>query len=174
MAVIVERFLVYKTVGKLNSDLVEAAVQGRAPAEASESVQIKVIKAILDEQHLPADELERKAQAVGEVEFVKLEKYLPLLETTTTISPLLGLLGTLFGMIGTFQAIAAQKGQGNNDAILAGVGEALYATACGLTLAVICFVAYNAFSARQRTIINETEIAATRVINGITDRRRGA
>jgi biopolymer transport protein ExbB len=68
-------------------------------------------------------------------------------------------------MIGTFQAIAASKDQGGRDTILAGVGEALYATATGLTIAVICFIAYNYFNSRQRTVTIETEQSSTKLIN---------
>src|SRR5205814_2144651 len=91
------------------------------------------------------------------------------LDTTTTISPLLGLLGTIIGMVGTFTAIAAQQNRGNSDAVLAGVGEALYATATGIAIAVICFVAYNYFAARLRTITAETEQAATKLLNVLTE-----
>ena len=75
------------------------------------------------------------------------------------------------GMIGTFQAIASTQNRGNTDAILAGVGEALYATAAGLTIAVICFVAYNYFAARLRTITASTEQAATKLINAMVEER---
>ena len=94
---------------------------------------------------------------------------MPLLDTATTISPLLGLLGTITGMIGTFNAIAAAHGQGNTDAILAGVGEALYATATGLMIAVICFIAYNYFTARLHVIVSETEQGATKLMNMLTE-----
>jgi biopolymer transport protein ExbB len=91
------------------------------------------------------------------------------LDTTTTISPLLGLLGTIVGMIGTFNAISAQQSRGHSDAVLAGVGEALYATASGILIAVVCFMAYNYFTSRLRTITAETEQAATKLINVLTE-----
>jgi biopolymer transport protein ExbB len=74
-------------------------------------------------------------------------------------------------MIGTFQAIAASKSQGATDSILSGVGEALYATATGLTIAVVCFVAYNYFAARSRAVASETEQSATRLINVLRERQ---
>ena len=108
---------------------------------------------------------EGRVQETGEEFFVQMERFLPVLDTTTTISPLLGLLGTIVGMIGTFQAVANAKTAAATDAVLAGVGEALYATATGLTIAVICFVTYNYFAARQKAAVGETEIAATKLIN---------
>src|SRR5204863_9550478 len=114
---------------------------------------------ILRHRNQPTREVERLVEETGQDYFIRLERLLPVLDTTTTISPLLGLLGTIVGMIGTFNAIAMQQNRGNSDAVLAGVGEALYATATGLIIAVICFMAYNYFASRLRTITAETEQA---------------
>jgi biopolymer transport protein ExbB len=128
------------------------------------------LETVLVHRTQPVEDIERNVQEIGEEYFIEMEKRLPILDTTTTISPLLGLLGTLFGMIGTFQAIAASKSQGSRDTILSGVGEALYATATGLTIAVICFVAYNYFGARQRAVAAEAEQSATKLINVLRSR----
>jgi biopolymer transport protein ExbB len=114
-------------------------------------------------------DIERLVEETGQDYFIRLERFLAVLDTTTTISPLLGLLGTIVGMIGAFNAIAAQAHHGNNDAVLAGVGEALYATATGLIIAVVCFAAYNYFAARLRYITAETEQAATKLINVLVE-----
>jgi len=74
-------------------------------------------------------------------------------------------------MIGTFQAISASKSQESRDTILSGVGEALYATATGLTVAVICFCAYNYFSSRQKAVTSETEQSATKLINELRSKK---
>jgi biopolymer transport protein ExbB len=120
------------------------------------------------------NEIERLVEETGEEYFIRLERFLPILDTTTTISPLLGLLGTIVGMIGAFNAIAIQSHHGNNDAVLAGVGEALYATATGLIIAVVCFAAYNYFTARLRYLSAETEQAATKLINVLYEKKRNA
>ena len=124
---------------------------------------------ILEHRNQPVREIERLVEETGQDYFIRLERLLPVLDTTTTISPLLGLLGTIVGMVGTFQAIAAQQGRGSNDAVLNGVGEALYATATGISVAVVCFVAYNYFSARLRSVTAETEQAATKLLNALTE-----
>jgi biopolymer transport protein ExbB len=174
VAIIVERWLVYQEAGNLAPGLLNRVIgmcDARRYDEAMHMCELKdgpvaaSMAAILGWRSRGAANVERKVQEVGEGYFIRLEKYLPFLDTTTTISPLLGLLGTLFGMIGTFQAIAASKDQLTNDKVLAGVGEALYATATGLTVAVLCFVAYNYFASRQRTIVSATEQASTRLIN---------
>ncbi len=75
-------------------------------------------------------------------ESLRLERYLYVLATIATISPLLGLLGTVFGMIKTFQA-AALSGVGNPQLLAEGIAEALYNTAAGLTVTVFCIVSHN-------------------------------
>lgn len=176
VAVIVERALAYRIVGDRAPGLLDealAAVRTGNPEPALRATRDRpgalaaCLRAVLENRHLPTESIERVVQETGEEQFVKLERYLPILDTTTTISPLLGLLGTLVGMIGTFQAIAAAKSSGANDTILSGVGEALYATATGISIAVVCFVAYNYFAARQRAIVTETEMAATKLLNAI-------
>jgi biopolymer transport protein ExbB len=174
VAIIVERWMAYRLDGDIAPGLAKRVGRLVEENELDEALRVcdsrsgpvaACLAAVLRSRHLGVAHSERKVQEVGEKYFQRLDKFLPILDTTTTIAPLLGLLGTLFGMIGTFQAIAAAKSQGANDQILAGVGEALYATATGLTIAVICFIAYNYFSARQRAIIAETELASTTLIN---------
>ena len=171
---IVDRVITYRSIrGKANGllDLVLEPIQngditGAAQAlEKKAGVMADCLRVALEYRHLPVPQVERIIQEVGEEQFNQLEEKLPILDTTTTISPLLGLLGTLVGMIATFQAISASHNSADNNAILAGVGEALYATATGLSIAVICFIAYNYFSARQRAIVGETELATTKLIN---------
>ncbi len=181
VAVIVERLVAFAQFGKrspslLNEviDLCRARRYDHAPelCEASRGPLAASLGAVLRHRDEETVDQERLVQEAGQEYFIRLERLLPLLDTATTISPLLGLLGTITGMIGTFNAIAAQKGQGNTDAILAGVGEALYATATGLTVAVICFVAYNYFTSRLHNIISETEQGATKLMNVLTETDR--
>jgi len=174
IGVIVERSLAYRTIAndspgllKRLSDMCRSGSFDEAIAECEgrPGPVAACLATVLRHRSQPVDDIERNVQEVGEEYILQMERYLPILDTTTTISPLLGLLGTLFGMIGTFRAIAASKSQGATDSILSGVGEALYATATGLSIAVVCFVAYNYFSARQRMVTTETEQASTKLIN---------
>jgi biopolymer transport protein ExbB len=126
---------------------------------------------IINHRTQPIREVERLVEETGQDYFIRLEYYLPVLDTTTTIAPLLGLLGTIVGMIGAFNAIAAQSHHGNTDSVLAGVGSALFATATGLVIAIICFIAYNYFASRIRNISAATEQGATKLLNVITEYR---
>lgn len=176
VAIVIERWMTYKQDGDLSPGLTKRVLRLIEDGAMDDAIRAcdsrpgpvaACLSAVLRSREHGVAHAERKVQEVGEKYLQRLEKFLPILDTTTTIAPLLGLLGTLFGMIGTFQAISVSRSQDSNDQILSGVGEALYATATGLTVAVLCFVAYNYFSARQRSIVGETEQAATALINAL-------
>ena len=79
--------------------------------------------------------------------FPLLKSRLGTLDTIITLAPLLGLLGTVVGMIGSFD-IMSEAGMGQPHAITGGVAEALIATATGLLIAILTLIPYNYFSSR--------------------------
>ena len=178
VAVIIERILAFRSLAPLSPQLLPSVLklvrahkfeEAQKQCEAAHSPLAACLASVLSCRNRSVSIAERKVEEVGAEGFAKLERFLPFLDTVTTIAPLLGLLGTIVGMIGTFNAISAQQTRGNSDAVLSGVGEALYATATGISIAVVCFVAYNAFAARIRTVTLQTELAATRLINALVD-----
>ena len=84
------------------------------------------------------------------------------LSATVTISPLLGLLGTVTGMIGSFSILDSGAGA---SAITGGVGEALIATASGLCVAIMAFIVYTVFSHRLDSIINQIENMCVSIVS---------
>ena len=88
------------------------------------------------------------------MESINFRRYLDYLSAIVTIAPLLGLLGTVTGMIQTFSVLDAGGGAA---AITGGVGEALVATASGLCVAIIAFCVYTYFSHQLDTIVTDTE-----------------
>ena len=183
IAVIVERLLAFNSLGHTSPALLKQVIDLARQNKFADAIALcddtrgplaAALGTILKHRDRPISVAERQVEDVGQDYFIRLERLLPFLDTTTTISPLLGLLGTIVGMIGTFNAIAIQQQtKGNSDAVLAGVGEALYATATGITIAVVCFVAYNYFASRLRAITSETEQGATKLINALVDMRAG-
>lgn len=178
VVIIVERFLAFRQFGGLAPGMLSDVTKRCRNGKYDEALKVcrdgsgpvaHCMSVVLEHRTQPIREVERLVEETGQDYFIRLERLLPVLDTTTTISPLLGLLGTIVGMIGTFNAISAQQARGNSDAVLAGVGEALYATASGILIAVICFMAYNYFTSRLRTITAETEQAATKLINVLTE-----
>ena len=116
-----------------------------------------------------ADGIEHRAsgatlamEATSRTELTRLRRGLPLLDTVVTLSPLLGLLGTVTGMIAAF-GVMSTSGMNQPHAITGGVAEALIATACGLGIAIATLVPYNVLSARVERTVAEIEEQATRL-----------
>ena len=115
----------------------EIAARSRAPLA-------RVIAAGLEHRDGGAAEA---MQVVAQEELALARRYLPVLDTVITLSPLLGLLGTVTGMIAAFGVLSA-TGMNQPNAITGGVAEALIATAVGLGIAIGSLVPYNYFSTR--------------------------
>jgi biopolymer transport protein ExbB len=101
-------------------------------------------------------------EAAGIAELSVMKRGLVALDTIITLSPLLGLLGTIIGMIGSFN-IMATTGLGQPHAVTGGVAEALIATASGITVAVITLIPYNYFLNRVEQEADVIETYATRL-----------
>ena len=115
-------------------------------------------------RNLDSDSIERAMEELALRETPLLYKRLGVLDTVITIAPLLGLLGTITGMMSTFSVIST-AGQNNPTAITGGIGEALIATACGLAIAIITLIGYNYLSEKVKEIISDMEIRATQLMN---------
>jgi biopolymer transport protein TolQ len=100
----------------------------------------------------PVDQhvVERAASHLAQSQLSRLESYLPFLATTGNITPFIGLLGTVMGIIDAFREIGTQ-GTASISAVAPGVAEALIATAAGLFAAIPAVIAYNYFLTRIRT-----------------------
>lgn len=101
-------------------------------------------------------------EAAAHDELARLRRYLPVLDTVITLSPLLGLLGTVTGMISSF-GVMASGGIGQPHAITGGVAEALIATATGLGIAIATLVPYNYFSTRVERVLGDIERYGSRL-----------
>jgi biopolymer transport protein ExbB len=116
-----------------------------------------------------ADGIEMALEQEAANEMPALEANLPIIRTIVNIAPLLGLLGTIAGMISSFRA-ASEHGLSNPTAILGGISEALISTATGITLAVIGFIAYNYFANLSRKIVEDMEYYGAEFVNYVTGR----
>lgn len=108
---------------------------------------------------------EAAAQVVHE-----LERYLAPLGTIAAIAPLLGLLGTVIGMIKVFGAIMLQ-GTGNPGVLAGGISEALITTAAGLTVAIPAMVVHRYFERRVDSLVMEMEEQAVRLVDAVHGNR---
>jgi biopolymer transport protein ExbB len=95
-----------------------------------------------------------------------LERYLNMLGTIAAVSPLLGLLGTVTGMIRTFKAITV-AGVGNPTAMAGGIAEALLTTAAGLLVAIPALVAYRYLRGRVDALVVQMEKESIKLVQAI-------
>jgi biopolymer transport protein ExbB len=107
-------------------------------------------------------------QVTGRQESNALHKNLAALGTIAAISPLLGLLGTVFGMITTFAAIQ-KEGVGNAPALAGGISEALITTAAGLAIAIPTLIFYRYFTSRAKKLTFEMETIALEITDRLED-----
>jgi biopolymer transport protein ExbB len=102
----------------------------------------------------------------------ELERYLNTLGTIATISPLLGLLGTVVGMIQVFSAITTQ-GVGNPSALAGGISQALITTAAGMSVAIPALMAYRYFRGKVNMLVMRMEQQALRMVEVLHGQRSG-
>lgn len=131
---------------------------------ADKSALAKISETIITNTDLPLSRLLEVAEESGRSEAAKLDKFLPSLQTIVAIAPLLGLLGTVLGMIKIFDVIALQ-GTGNAEALSSGIAEALLTTAAGLVVAIPAQIFYFIAKARADAIGTALEKASSEVMN---------
>ncbi|MGC8862851.1 MAG: MotA/TolQ/ExbB proton channel family protein [Armatimonadota bacterium] len=137
--------------------------------EAQDTPVTRVLRAGIQTRHLGERGSERAMEEQGTLETRNLTKRLGALDTIITIAPLLGLLGTVTGMISAFHVIAAKEGISTPTAITGGVAEALIATAAGLTIAIFTLIGYNHLQERIKHIVAEMETRGTAMVNVLAD-----
>ena len=96
----------------------------------------------------------------------ELERFIGTLGTIASLSPLMGLLGTVFGMIRTFNAITT-AGIGNPASLAGGIAEALITTAAGLTVAIPALLAYKSLRGRVQALVVQMEKEAMKLVEAI-------
>jgi len=121
---------------------------------------------ILEHRNQPSWWVESRAtEEASDIE-KSLGRWLWVLETIVTAAPLLGLLGTISGMIRSFK-LFGQEGLVDPRGVTGGVAEALIATAVGLFIALVALFAFNFFSYRQAQVMDEMEQFGTRLVDAI-------
>ena len=135
-------------------------------ATRDRSVYGKLVSQLLDE---PVTE----ALVVDVVEFQrpKLERFMPTLSTIITAAPMLGILGTVLGIISSFEVIAAAGSTGDPSLVSQGIAEALLTTASGLIVALLVLIPYNLFRSQVDRTLGRIEmlVAAIQSIEKTND-----
>ena len=125
-----------------------------------------IVGLALDHRGLPRAELRERIEDQGRQEVAALERGLGLLETVAAIAPLLGLLGTVFGMIDVFEVVS-QQGAGQAQSLAGGIGVALITTAAGLSIGIPALVAYNYFVGKAERLVLDIEGHTNRLLQRV-------
>jgi len=171
VAYALERFWAFMRVGNLDGSLSERIKQCVRQGQIKEAIALcgknqsfitHSLEVALNAAHFPREEMESifalyrmKLQAL-------LNTHLAVFGTFAFIGPLLGLLGTVLGVIRAFRDLAL-SGSGGPTIVAAGIAEALIATAVGIGVAVTSALLYNYFTARVRTVVTQYDLLSQEV-----------
>jgi biopolymer transport protein ExbB len=171
VAYALERFVAFLRVGRLDGGTSERIKQSIRQGQVKEAIAIcnrkdsfltHALEVALNAANFPRDEME----SIFALYRMKLQgllnKHLGIFGTLSFIAPLLGLLGTVLGVIRAFRDLAL-SGSGGPTIVAAGIAEALIATACGIAVAVTSAVLYNYFTTRVRTIVQQFDLLSQEV-----------
>ena len=144
----------------------------REAARAPGSIP-RVAHATLMRHYLPRADLRDIAMEAGQLEVPKIERNLRGLYTVALIAPLVGMLGTVNGLIDTFFRMSKSSGMSSNSDMAKGVYEALITTGLGLLVAVPGYLFYLYFVGRAKRLVHRIERGAIEIVNIICDEREG-
>jgi biopolymer transport protein ExbB len=133
-----------------------------------------IIKAGILKHDRSKPEIKEAVEEAAGLEIPRLEKHLPILATIAHIAPLLGLLGTVTGMIKAFQVIQAKAlamAPVNPGDLAGGIWESLLATVAGIAVAVPAYVAYNYLVSQVDSFVYDMERSATDLVNILSSKR---
>ncbi|HEV7279854.1 MAG TPA: MotA/TolQ/ExbB proton channel family protein [Pirellulaceae bacterium] len=154
----VKRFLEQLREGQLDQEsALELCQENKSPIST-------IFAGALRRWGKPAVEVEQAILDEGERVANGLRRYLRLFNGISTLTPLLGLLGTVYGMIHSFNSIASASGMGKPELLAAGIGEALITTAGGLTVAIPALIAYLFFVGKVDGMVVELDSLGQEVV----------
>lgn len=173
--IIVDKLFVFRTRTRLPGALVEQIetygfrwddVEKRIAVLGPRNYVGSFLHVIASNRTHPAWWVESRAADEASLIEKSLGRWLWVLDTIVTAAPLLGLLGTIIGMVQSFKLFGS-SGLVDPGGVTGGVAQALIATALGLCVAVVALFAYNFFSDRQAKLMDEMERLGTRLVDRI-------
>jgi biopolymer transport protein ExbB len=133
--------------------------------DESSSPVARVFAAAVKKWGRPAVEVEQAVIDAGERVTYELRRYLRLFNGISSVGPLMGLLGTVLGMITSFNAITSSSAMGKAELLAGGIGQALLTTAGGLFVAIPALLAYMFFQSRVEVLVMDIDAAAQQVVD---------
>jgi biopolymer transport protein ExbB len=178
--IIIERFIFIAKVKKEGSNIFTGILKSIENGNVSEAIKIcndnsnsisaGIIKAGIIHADRARDEIRELIDEAGTRELSRIEKFLPTLGTIIAVAPMLGLLGTVVGMIQSSDVLA-RLGTSNPAELLIGISSALITTAFGLIIAIPCLIFYNYLIQKSQRTIMEISKNADDVVELLTKDR---
>lgn len=169
LAIILLKLLQFWRIGASRSGMMELIATGstheiRRRMALSRHPAARVVETALDTGHLPRELQEAEVERVGSVEVRALETYIRSLEVVANLSPLIGLLGTVIGMIKAFGRLEEAGARVDPSQLAGGIWEALLTTAFGLIVAIPALGAVHYLERKIEGVRALMRDAAARVI----------
>jgi len=133
----------------------------------------KILAAGLANRHRERDIIKESIEDTGRHVVHELDRFVGALGTIASLSPLMGLLGTVLGMIRTFNSITTE-GIGNPAALAGGIAEALITTAAGLTVAIPALIGYKFLRGRIDGLVVQMEKEAIKLVQAMEGQTLGS
>ena len=167
LTVIVERILFWVSIEKnrnrqLMDEILTLAEKGdwelihKKTVDSKDHVILLLISGIVHRKY----DMGRAMEAEADHTVQRMTRYMPVLDTMITVTPLLGIFGTVLGIIGSFKILGA-SGIADPKLVTNGIAQALITTATGLGIAIIAVIPYNYFNSRISRAIHVMEKYAT-------------
>lgn len=131
----------------------------------------RVVHAAIVQHEAPREELKQIVQEAGQLEVPKLERYLSALLAIAYIAPLIGLLGTVLGLIDTFTPVTANGFAATTD-LAKGIYRSLVTSAGGLAVAIPAYILYSYLAAALHSLMHDMERAGIEIVNMLTASRQ--
>jgi biopolymer transport protein ExbB len=173
--VIVERLYFYHRVvssgSTLEDDLNVVEYQNadqlkKLEAHYETTLQVSLIAAATSANNDDAETMDRKIEESIMWQLPKLDRGIWVLDTSVTLAPLMGLLGTIIGMVHAFDILGAADNSGSSTKMVTGgIAEALVATGAGLLIAIVAVLFLNHFNKRIRVALHQMDLIKTMLIN---------
>jgi len=175
LAIVIEKVISLRRKNVIVPEIVNVLDNIKGPDDVGLAISIceknqgsfaNIIRVGLENRYLPREEIKEALNDQGRQEVHVLERGLVGLETIAGISPLLGLLGTVIGILRVFNVIA-ETGVGQATQLSGGISEALITTIVGLSIGIPAVVVYNLFSNRAEEFVLEIEKYSSKLLKKV-------
>lgn len=176
LAIVIEKLITLRRKKVIIPEVISVLDNIKGPGDTGLALSIcekhkgpfaNIIRIGLENRDLPREELKEVLNDEGRQEVHQLERGLVILETIAAIAPLLGLLGTVIGILKVFNVISVM-GVGQATALSGGISEALITTIVGLSIGIPAVVVFNLFANKAERLILEIEKYSALLLTKVT------